>query len=178
MEPSDTELIERARGGQTQAFEQIVARHAPGLFRLACGLVGNRADAEDVLQETFAGAFQALRRFEKRSKVRTWLGQILVRQAAALRRSRRVRQTVPLGVAVAAETGAAGPAAHVGRTIDLAAALEQLSVEHRTVMVLREFEQMSYEEMASVLGVPRGTVESRLHRARHELRDLLGDYQP
>lgn len=178
MEPSDHELVERAIGGQPQAFHLIVERHAPGLFRLACGLVGNRADAEDVVQETFAGAFAALRRFEKRSSVRTWLGQILVRQAAALRRSQRVRQAVPLRVAEFVEAADSGPAEHVGRTMDLAEALDRLSTEHRTVLVLREFAQMSYDEIAEVLAVPRGTVESRLHRARNELRTLLGDYQP
>jgi RNA polymerase sigma-70 factor (ECF subfamily) len=62
--------------------------------------------------------------------------------------------------------------------MDLHAALQQLSTEHRQVLVLREFEQMSYEEMADVLGVPRGTVESRLHRARAELREKLKSYLP
>ena len=73
---------------------------------------------------------------------------------------------------------AVNPADHVGRQIDLQAALRQLSAEHREVLVLREFDGLAYEEIAQVLGVPRGTVESRLHRARNELREKLKGYQP
>ena len=72
--------------------------------------------------------------------------------------------------------GVPGGEAGVEQRIDLAAAVRQLSAEHREVIVLREFEQMSYEEMAEVVGVPRGTIESRLHRARIELREKLKEY--
>jgi RNA polymerase sigma factor (sigma-70 family) len=99
----------------------------------------------------------------------------LVRQAAALRRSRAVRRKF---------TGGAGPpdratgdhADQVERSQDVMAALTRLSPEHREVVVLREFAQMNYQQIADTLGLPRGTVESRLSRARAELRALLEAY--
>lgn len=177
MTESDAVLLKLAAQGDGAAFQKLVDRHAAGLLRLACGLVGNRSDAEDVVQETFLGAFKAAGTFEGRSTVRTWLGQILVRQAAALRRSRRTRQALALEENVLANTGTSR-SVQVDRREDVMVMLQRLSPEHREVIVLREFEQMSYDEIASALGVPRGTVESRLHRARAELRSLLGDYEP
>ncbi len=175
----DFALLKKAAEGDGPAFQKLVERHGAGLFRLACGLVNNPSDAEDVVQETFLGAFRALARFEGRSSVRTWLGQILVRQAAALRRSRRTRWMASLE-RTELETPAstvAGPE-QAGQSQDVMMMLERLSPEHREVLVLREFEQMSYDEIAATIGVPRGTVESRLHRARAQMRELLGDYLP
>jgi RNA polymerase sigma-70 factor (ECF subfamily) len=178
LQETDVVLVERAAQGDAHAFQALVSRHAAGLFRLACSLVGNRTDAEDVLQETFVGAFRSLPRFERRASFRTWLGQILVRQAASLRRSRATRRTMALDAPHAAvEPSVAGGTSEVDYRADLGEALQQLSPEHREVLVLREFEQLSYDDIAAALGVPRGTVESRLHRARGELRALLEDYQ-
>ena len=115
--------------------------------------------------------------FRGGAAVTTWLTRILVLQAAKWRRDRKrpSRQAEALPEQVAAESGEAGKGGPV--SIDLQAALQQLSEEHRTVLVLREFESLSYDEMAEVIGVPRGTVESRLHRARGELREKLKAYQ-
>jgi RNA polymerase sigma-70 factor (ECF subfamily) len=150
----------------------VVDRYANEMFRLAVSLVGNAADAEDVLQETFSGALQAMPAFEGRSSARTWLSRILVKQAAKWRRRRSVRRTVAL------EAAAPGPSPEQGLRIDVLGALETLSPEHREVIALREFQGMSYEEIAEVLGLPRGTVESRLFRARQELRERLRAYLP
>lgn len=171
-EADDIELLHRARAGDSAAFHGLVDRHAQRLYRLAVSLVGNAADAEDVLQEALIGAFRGLRSFEARSSVKTWLTRILVIQAAQWRRSRRRRITEPMEDSI--------PAADRGpeTAMDVQAALGQLSPEHREVLALREFEQMSYEEIAQVLGVPRGTVESRIHRARGEMREKLKDYLP
>jgi RNA polymerase sigma-70 factor (ECF subfamily) len=173
----DAVLVEQAMRGDTRAFATLADRHAAGLFRLALGLVGNRADAEDVVQETFLGAYRGLRGFEGRASFRTWLGQVLVRQAAALRRSRQTRWKFTGGAYPAAQAPATqNPAGQVDRGQDVMAAVAQLSPEHREVVVLRELEQMSYQQIADTLGLPRGTVESRLHRARAQLRTLLGAY--
>jgi RNA polymerase sigma-70 factor, ECF subfamily len=169
-EADDLRLLKRSGAGDAKAFHQLLDRHADRLFRLAYSLVGNAADAEDVVQETLAGAYRGIRGFEGRSSVGTWLTRILVTQAAKLRRDRK--RTEPMDQAMAVEGG--GLAAE--RRMDLQAALEKLSPEHRQVLVLREYERMSYEEIAEVLGVPRGTVESRLHRARAELREKLRAY--
>lgn len=173
----DQSLLRQAGSGDGRAFHQLVDRHGARLYRLAVSLVGSAADAEDVLQETFAGAFRGLKGFEARSSVKTWLTRILFTQAAKWRRDHQRRPTEPIEPH---ETKAvtASRAGSVEAKIDLHVAMEQLSVEHRQVLVLREIDGMAYEEMAQVLGVPRGTIESRLHRARAELRERLKDYLP
>jgi RNA polymerase sigma-70 factor (ECF subfamily) len=160
------------------------------LFRLALSLTPSRVDAEDLCQETFAGAFAGLKRFNGQSTVRTWLTSILMRQAAkAWHRSRHTRKMVSMegmvegvgGTASGFSSGASGPIAlpeqaAVDRRIDLEQLLGRLDPPHREILLLREMQQMSYEEIAASLNVPRGTVESRLHRARAELKRHLKDY--
>lgn len=173
-EEPDEALLRKAAAGDAEAFARLADRHTEALFRLAYSLVGNRTDAEDVLQEAFLGAYQGAKGFQGRSQVRTWLGQIVARQAAALRRSKRVRKTLPLETQP--PTGVeSGNESLVDTREDLTQVLEQMTPEYREVIVLREFGNMAYEEIAAALGLPRGTVESRLFRARAELRELLGD---
>src|SRR5271167_631695 len=92
-EADDIELLHRAGAGDSGAFHALVDRHAQRLYRLAVSLIGNATDAEDVLQETFIGAFRGMRSFEGRSSVKTWLTRILVIQAAQFNRGRRRRVT-------------------------------------------------------------------------------------
>jgi RNA polymerase sigma-70 factor (ECF subfamily) len=171
-EADDIELLHRAASGDSAAFHALVDRHAQRLYRLAVSLIGNAADAEDVLQEAFIGTFRGLRSFEARASVKTWLTRILVLQAAQWNRGRRRKFAGPMDDSIPAAAGSPEVA------MDVQAALGRLSPEHREVLALREFEGMSYEEIAEVLGVPRGTVESRLHRARSEMREKLKDYLP
>lgn len=172
-EENDLELLQRAATGDGRAFHSLVDRHAQRMFRLAISLVGNAADAEDILQETFAGAYKGLAGFEGRASVKTWLTRILFTQAAKWHRDRAGRNMGSIGsVEPAVESTVGG----VEIRIDLQRALQQLSPEHREVLMLREFEGMAYAEMAEVLGLPQGTIESRLHRARSELREKLKSY--
>jgi len=176
----DVGLLQKAAAGDGRAFHALLDRHMDRLYRLAVTFVGNAADAEDLLQETFAGAYKGLDGFEGRASVGTWLTRILVMQTARFRRDRKRKQ---MGSIEASEFDApsVGHGSGVGGVdvrIDIQAALLQLSPAHREVLVLREFEQMSYEEIAEVLGVPQGTVESRLYRARAELREKLSAYLP
>jgi len=181
-EPGDAELVRDAAGGDNDAFHALIDRHAGHLFRLAVSLCGSAADADDVLQETFAGAFRSLRRFEGRSSVKTWLSRILVTQAALWRRGKGARRALSLSDAPGdqeppAPARGTGPD-KVAWRMDLQAALEKLSHDHREVIVLRELQGFSYDEIARALGIPRGTVESRLFRARAELREHLQSYLP
>jgi len=169
LESADADLVRRARRGDDGAFRELVDRHGPGLYRMAFSLVGNAADAEDALQETLLGAFRHLGRFEQRSSVRTWLTRIVMRQAARVHRGRR--RTAPLPETQEAKGGTAA-----GVRMDVLAALDKLAPIHRDVITLREIQGMRYEEIATVLGIPIGTVESRLHRARAALREELRDY--
>ena len=169
----EAELVGRAKGGDAAACREIVDRYSVDLHRLAFSLVGHAQDAEDVVQETFVGAFRTLRAFEGRSALKTWLIQILVRQAARRRQARARGKALPLDKASPASRG---PREGLDARMDLLAALERLPPEQREVIALRELEGMTYEEMAEALGAPRGTIESRLHRARQALRERLKDY--
>lgn len=179
---TDSDLVRRARQGDEAAYHEMVDRYGPYLYRLALSLVGNAADAEDVLQETFSGAFERLRGFEQRASVKTWLSRILFRQAARCHRHRRRHKTVsldsmaetPKGLLTSKGSGSAESKSDA--RMDVLAALGALSAIHREVIVLRELHGMTYAEIADVLGVPPGTVESRLFRARQALRERLQDY--
>ena len=170
---TDLELVRKARQGDAEAFHGLVERHASYLYGLAVSLVGNTADAEDAVQETLAGAFRGLRAFREQSSVKTWLTGILVRQAASLfQRGERQR---------AGSLGADLEAARPPKTdlrLDVNAAIVALRPDHREVIVLRELQGLSYEEIAQALQIPPGTVESRLFRARKELQERLRDYLP
>ena len=184
MDSSDADLLRRARQGDDSAYHEMVDRYGDYLYRLAFSLVGNEADAADVLQETFSGAFQHVRKFEGRASVKTWLSRILFRQAARCHRSRGRHMTVSLEHVVetspSRDRGNAtrSPQSEVDARMDVLAVLDTLPPIHREVIVLRELQGMKYEEIADVLDVPRGTVESRLFRAREMLKDRLRDYLP
>lgn len=181
-ERTDPELVRLARRGDPQAFHDLIDRHAGWLFRVAVSMVSSREDAEDLVQETFLAASRAINRFEERSSVKTWLRGILLNHVSKLYRSRKVRRHLSLdddrGQTVRAEVEAEGatPADAIESKADVQVMLQTLSDEHREVIVLREIEGLSYEEMAKLLGVPRGTVESRLHRARQQLKEKFSGY--
>jgi len=182
LQASDAELVRLIREGDQAAFRELVNRHGESLYGLACSVMGSTADAEDILQETFLGAFRRLGAFEGRSSVKTWLVRILLNHASKLRRSKKVRKAASLPDQVGpsdARDGAvetSSPASAVESKIDLDAMLGTLSPEHREVIVLRELQQLSYDEIAAALHIPRGTVESRLHRARQELKKRYAGY--
>ena len=175
---TDSRLVGSARDGDASAFHELVDRYAGFLFALALSLSGNAADAEDLVQETFSGAFRGLAAFEGRASVKTWLARILIRQSGRRLRYAHRRQAValPLGATAEPEAGGSSPQARAEARIDVTAAIGSLSAEHQQVIVLREMQGLSYDEMAEVLEIPRGTVESRLFRARRELRERLKDY--
>lgn len=172
----DIELVRRIGRGDGAAFREIAQREARYLFGIAHALAGNAADAEDLVQETFAGLLKS--RFRGESSLRTWLVRILVNRAGMMRRKHRRRREVmesPDAHGLSPQA-AASVAPSPDARLDLATMLETLSPEHRAVIVLRELQGMSYEEMAEALGIPRGTIESRLHRAREELRRRYRGY--
>jgi len=188
LHPTDADLICRARSGDDTAYHEIVNIHAHYLYRLAFSLVGNAADAEDVLQETFSGLLRSLKKFEQRSTLKTWLTRLVVNQSAKCHRYRGRHKMASLdelsenGGALSGRTAASSQPAldSVSASdlrLDVMAKLDALAPDYRRVVVLREMQGLSYDEIAEVLGVPIGTVESRLFRARQELKELLKDYK-
>ncbi len=191
VEPSDLDLWHAAAGGDRAAFHMLIDRHAAALLRVALSLSASRPDAEDLCQEVFLAAFQGLKNFQGRSSVRTWLTRILISRAATLwKKQRNARRTVPLDPihadsrrwdpsgTMADEVSVDSASESVDQRLDILEAIRTLSPEFRETLVLREIQGLSYDEIASALSIPRGTVESRLYRARAELRRKLTDYRP
>jgi len=185
LQGSDLELARAAATGNARAFHVLVDRHAADLFRIALSVSSGRADAEDVCQETFVGAFRGIARFDGRSSVKTWLTRILLRQAAKIWKKNRRRATISID-AVNPSKGGRGEQSPFEPSVrgpdrdtamDLMDKIATLGPDHQQVIVLREVHGMSYDEIASALDIPRGTVESRLFRARAELRRRLKDYE-
>lgn len=178
MEPSDSDLLRSAAQGDEAAFHALVDRHAAALYRLARSLSAGEHDAEDVLQETLIAALKGAGSFDGRASVKTWLSRILMRQAArAWNRERRSRAALPLEMAEPHAQSGNG-SVRVDQRLDLWSVLNSLPEDHRRVLVLREVEQLSYAQIAHVLNVPVGTVDSRLHRARRDMRARLEEYAP
>lgn len=169
------------RDGHTDAYADLVRRHAPVAVRTAA-LLGAGADAEDVAQEAFVKAYAALDRFRAGSPFRPWLLRIVANEARNLHRSagrRAAREqrawaaTEPL-LLHAGGTDVPGAVLGRARREELVAGLGRLSVPHRQVVTCRYLLDLDEAETAAVLGWPRGTVKSRLHRALTALRADLG----
>ena len=131
------------------------------------------------MQDTFLAAFEGIGRYERRASFKTWLLAILMRQAGRLRRYKNIRKTEVFDETSVPDTQGNGGVRlqenHESR-LDAHTMLESLSPEHRAVLVLRELQGLSYNEIAQALNLPRGTVESRLFRARAVLRERFHDY--
>ncbi len=170
----DHALVERARRGDKEAFGLLVEQHQRSVVNLARRLSADPADAEDVAQEAFLRAFRALRQFRGLSSFRTWLTQIVVNTARTHLGRRLSRPEDPGAFEAACETvaGADLERAIVARD-RVGQALATLPPDLREAVVLRDIEGLEYREMARVLDVPIGTIESRIFRGRARLRTAL-----
>jgi RNA polymerase sigma-70 factor (ECF subfamily) len=166
--PPHPELA-RARAGDVDAFLELVAEHDRELRALAFRLLGDREAMDDVLQEAFAKAFRALGSFRGGSSLRTWLYRIVYN--ACVDELRRRRPTLPLQERDAV-TSADAEQAEIAR-LDLASALASLPADLRATVLLVDAEGFDYAEAGRVLGIPAGTVGSRLSRAHRALRAAL-----
>jgi RNA polymerase sigma-70 factor (ECF subfamily) len=180
---NEADLIDKARGGDGEAFAGLVDKYRDRVFRLVYGLIRDADETEDVVQEVFVKAFFRLSSFHGNSAFYTWLYRVAVNAATDYRKKWRRRKGLSLEDSPAGPEGIKdeGPRpdrlAHgreLGDRIDRA--LEQLSEKYRTMLLLREYEGLSYEEIGRVLGLRKGTVESRLFRARERLKALLEPY--
>jgi RNA polymerase sigma-70 factor (ECF subfamily) len=178
----DHRLIAECLRGDTASFGVLVRRYQERLYHTVFRLVGNAEDAQDVVQETFLNAYQSLEGFKGDSQLFTWLYRIAVNTAISMKRKQRVLLRLdggrdgdqvlePLDASETSRPGHALEQAEQSRRVQHA--LTQLSAEHRAVLVLKDMEGHKYETMAELLQVPIGTIRSRLHRARLELREIL-----
>jgi RNA polymerase sigma-70 factor (ECF subfamily) len=178
----DNRLITECREGKTAAFGELVSRYQDRLYNTVLRLVDNAEDARDVVQEAFLHAYQSLHSFKGDSLFFTWLYRIAVNTAISMKRKQRhILRIQPTGDEKKtidpfdpSETNRPGHAIEMAEEErKVHEALGKLSAEHRAVLVMKDMEGMKYEEMAEILGVPVGTIRSRLHRARLEMRDVF-----
>jgi RNA polymerase sigma-70 factor (ECF subfamily) len=165
----EPEVVRRARGGDLQAFEELVRTHQADVYRLALHLVRDRETAEDVTQEAFVHAFRSLPRFRGTAKFSTWLYRITRNSAVdAIRRRERSRR-------LERSTTEDVPVPDPSLRAALTAAVERLPGDLREAFTLIEVFGLSYRETSSVLGVLPGTLKSRMHRARRLLMEALSE---
>jgi len=187
----DAALVAQTRSGDMRAYGTLVAKYQDRIYNLVCRMTGNAADGEDLAQETFMRALERLDQFRGRSQFYTWLFRIAVNLTISdRRRAGRVRFHSLTGPDEFEQTQSEQLTAHIAkrrapapdarslagerqkRVFD---ALDCLEDEFKIVVVLRDIEDMDYAGIADVLGVPVGTIKSRLHRARCILKEKLAD---
>ena len=187
----DASLVAELKAGSEEAFALLIAHYHQPLYSLIARSINDPADAADITQEVFIKVFRSIRSFNGDSSLRTWLYRIALHEASNQRRwwSRHKRQEITIDAPAETEEdgqsyslastltdGAGSPFDHAAQgelRLRVEAALRQLPEVFRTVVVLREIEGFSYEEIAEVLDVNLGTVKSRLTRGRSTLRTLL-----
>jgi RNA polymerase sigma-70 factor (ECF subfamily) len=186
--PDDAQLVERARSGDHEAFRVLVERYQGRVHRLAFRILRDDERARDASQEAFLKAYRGLARFEGRSSFYTWLYRLVFNLCLDLRRRDRSAREVEWDegaahegpqpgqpVLEAADGGPAGALERAEIRERVAAAVDTLPQVHRETLILREMEGLSYGEIAQALGIPKGTVMSRLHYARKRVQKILED---
>ena len=189
---TDQSLIEACLAGRREAFGQLVERYQHRLFHSLVHLLDSTEDAQDAAQDALILAFEKLGTFRGESQFYSWLFRIAYNSAVSSKRKpgSSKRKTGPMSVSLEARRDASGlepadlnPSTEPSFGLDVSdrqrlvqQALGELSEEFREAIVLKEIEQMSYEEIAEVVGIPLGTVRSRIHRARMELRQKLAAF--
>ena len=187
MERSDRELVRESRHGDKEAFRELVERYQRKILSVAMGMVHNRDDALELAQETFVKAYENLDRFKGESSFYTWLYRIAVNLGIDFRRRDRRHGTVALAdrpgggediEATLPDQRLADPyqqtrSREIGERMQQA--IDELTPDHKAVILLREVEGLSYDDISRVMQCSKGTVMSRLHYARKKLQDKLRD---
>jgi RNA polymerase sigma-70 factor (ECF subfamily) len=190
VERSDRELVHDCRRGDKEAFRELVERYQRKIISVALGMVHNREDAIEIAQETFVKAYENLGRFKGESSFYTWLYRIAVNRAIDFQRRERRHPTIGLedrpgapdtgdvGDDILGEERPADPyhqakAHEIGERVT--EAINELTPDHKAVILLREVEGLSYDEISRVMQCSKGTVMSRLHYARKKLQQKLKD---
>ena len=180
MELSDSELVKQCQAGEMNAFEELVSRYHQKVYMVSLGLLRNRDDAMEVAQEAFFRAYRKINSFQGGSSFYTWIYRIAVNISIDTQRRQKrnpldFRESMD-GVMEAQNEVAKDPFADVhDRELreKLTKAINDLTPEHKAVIVLRTIEGMSYKDIGQILGCSEGTVMSRLHYARKKLQDKL-----
>ncbi len=185
----DLELVERARLGDTHAFDELVGKYTPKLYGLVYHMTSNREDTNDILQDVFAKAYRALKRFRGKSTFYTWIYSIATNMTLNFLKKRNRRRTMSLDdIDLAIEhdpdfieaTSKSDPVREANLSElqqRLNMAMQKLSVDHRTVVTMFDIQAMPHAEIAKILGISEGTVRSRLFYAHRQLQAYLEDFR-
>lgn len=175
----DSELIRRTLDGDTAAFGWLIRRYQDRLYNSMVQILRSESDAEDAVQDAFVLAFTKLASFKGRSQLYTWLYRIAYNVAVTKMRQRKPTVSLegkPDQAKMDFPDPGPAPDDRINREeqiSELHLALGRLSDEHRSILVLREMDELEYDSISEILDLPIGTVRSRLHRARHHLREIL-----
>lgn len=178
---SDESLIEQVQKGSQEAFSMLVNRHETSVYSLCYRMTGDRAEAEDLAQESFLRVYRALGKFRKGARLKPWLLKIAANACLDLLRKKK-QETLSLDSLMAVEDGPVSlrEDEHPENAYlleeamgDVQMALLHLPVDYRVALVLRYLEDLSYQEVADTLGVPLSTVETRIYRAKKALAQIL-----
>lgn len=173
MAPTDDELVHRANGGDVGSYGILVERYYERSLRFGLRMLGNRADAEEAVQNAFVRVFKALDRYDARSRFEPWLFQIVANQCRTLGAKRRRRERTFVPFDAAEDFGEPPASAELHRTMDVQNALQQLAPDHREALLMYYMEDRSYEDMAEFTGVGISALKMRVKRAREQLRKVL-----
>ena len=184
---TDEQLVERAQAGDGEAFGEVVRRWERKIYALAYGITGSVEEARDATQETFIAAYRNLARFRGEAQVSSWLHRIAVNQCISRRRRARVRAETGLEEEVEAgreqllSAGREESPAHASESKQRAEAVRRavasLPEELREVVLMKEFEELTFQEIADALGIPLSTVKGRLYTALRQLRLRLERFE-
>lgn len=175
MRDPDRELVTQAKRGDKTAFAELVEHYYEMVYVVSYGVLNNREESKDAAQEVFIKVYKQLKKFKGDSKFKTWLYRIAVN--ASIDYARKKKPAEDIDNVKHLSSGARGPreeASRAERREMVREGLEKLSPEHRMVLVLKEWHHMSYEEIASVMKIEKGTVMSRIHYAKQALGKVLG----
>ncbi|MDX6445489.1 MAG: polymerase sigma-70 factor, subfamily [Blastocatellia bacterium] len=183
---NDEQMVERALSGDPEAFGEIVRRWERRIFALAFGMLGREEDARDATQETFLAAFRSLRGFRGEAKVSSWLHRIAVNQCITRQRRAKVRGETALEdeaeknaavFALPLDVSPARTAEKVERSIAVRRAVSSLPPDLRQVVVMKEFEELTFQQISEALELPLSTVKSRLYTALRQLELRLQKFE-
>jgi len=183
----DAELVEKAREGDTRAFDELVTRHSRRIYGLIYNMTSNHEDTNDLMQDVFTRAFRSLKRFQGRSKFSTWLYSVAVNLTLNFLKKRNRRTMMSLDdvnngivnnevfIDISNRSNPVQQAEIHEIQKRLNKALQTLSEDHRAVVTMFDIQQLPHVEISRILGVSEGTVRSRLFYAHRHLQSLLGD---
>jgi RNA polymerase sigma factor (sigma-70 family) len=185
---TEAELIAQLKKGNTNAYKELVSKVSGRVYNVALGLLHNKEDAEDITQEVLTEIYQSVSRFNERSALSTWVYRIAVRKSLELIRSRNRKKRSGIIFSLFGKEDhlmvtTTSPFYHPGvklenkeRAAILFKAIERLPVNQQTAFTLHKLENLSYSELAEIMGVSVSSVESLIFRAKQNLRKLLGNY--